>query len=172
MWLSKFSLCVWITADREFHAVEYHSDDAQRGARRLRVHRLERSEDCARSIRDWAAERCVATAVSARVRIPWASSRLVMLEWWCKQSLFLITLDRFPTEVSKIPSIVQLYQHYCGSAATRSGGNCQRNNVEPSSAASGVKISPPAAVHPITGGIAPTTAPAQVFRMCMRFIGV
>lgn len=29
-----------------------------------------------------------------------------------------------------------------------------------------------AAVNPMTGGIAPTTAPTQVLAMCARFIGV
>ena len=31
---------------------------------------------------------------------------------------------------------------------------------------------PVAAVHPITGGIAPTTDPTQVLNQCLRFNGV
>jgi hypothetical protein len=49
---------------------------------------------------------------------------------------------------------------------------CHRNSDAPKTATSGAKKQPVAAVYPIMGGIAPTTAPTHVFHTLRCFIGV
>mmetsp|Transcript_17001 Transcript_17001/g.32446 ORF Transcript_17001/g.32446 Transcript_17001/m.32446 type:complete len:126 (+) Transcript_17001:1393-1770(+) len=51
-------------------------------------------------------------------------------------------------------------------------GNCHKNKADPNNIASGSITDPPAAVHPMTGGTAPTTAPTQVFHSDLGFMCV